>query len=131
MKIKMTNSSIGDVLNVLMKFDNCEGKLSYAIHKTKRKLINEYKDFEEIRNNLIRKYGEKDEETGNYLIRQDSEGFQKYKEEIMPISQDIVEVEIHQITQEEFDNSDYYNENVSTKEYDLLEALFVKREDEE
>ena len=129
MKIKMTNSSIGDVLNVLMKFDNCEGKLSYVIHKTKRKLINEYKDFEEIRNNLIRKYGEKDEETGNYLIRQDSEGFQK--EEIMPISQDIVEVEIHQITQEEFDNSDYYNENVSTKEYDLLEALFVKREDEE
>ena len=130
MIMKMNNATVMEILNVLGKFDECEGKLSYAIHKTKRKMVTEFQDFETVRNKMIIKYG-KEDENGNYSIKPGTEEYQKYMDEIIPISQDVVEIDVYQISQEDFDKSEYYNEKASTKDYDILEALFVKKDDSE
>lgn len=130
MKIKLNNATLVDIMGTLSKFDNASGKLSYAIHKTKRKLADDVKDFEDIRNKLIVKYGDENED-GTYTIHKDTEAYNKYINEIIPISEELVEVELYQITREEFDNSDYYNEKASTKDYDILEVLFVKKDESE
>ena len=126
--MKMNNATLMELINVLNKFNECDGKLSYAIHKTKRKMMAEFEDFESVRNQLILKYGTEDE-NGNYTIQQGTDAYKKYLDEIIPVSQDVVDIDVYQITQEEFDNSNYYNEKATTRDYDVLESLFVKREE--
>ena len=87
---------------MLNKFAGVTGKLGYAISKTKGRMEIEFKPFEEERMKLIRKYGTPDE-NGNYSVSQDAE---------------------------DFNNSNYYVEDASVRDYDLLKALFVERKEE-
>ena len=130
MKIKMNNASLLDAFKTINKFSECTGKLAYALSKTRRKMAAEVKDFEDTRDGLIRKYGTEDE-NGNIRIEPDTEGYTKFINEIIPISQDIVEVDIYQISREEFEDADYYCEEATMRDYEMLEALFVKAEEKD
>ena len=130
MNIKMSNASMLDTFRVMNKFTDCTGKLAYALSKTRRKMAAEVKDFEDTRDGLIRKYGSEDEE-GNIRIEPNTEGYQKFIDEIIPISQDVVEIDVYQITKEEFDDADYYCEDATVRDYEILEALFVKNEEKD
>lgn len=129
MKIKMTNLFLMDAINMLNKFAGVTGKLGYAISKTKGRMEIEFKPFEEERMKLIRKYGTPDE-NGNYSVSQDDEHFLDFANEVTSIADEIVEIDIHQISAEDFNNSNYYVEDASVRDYDLLKALFVERKEE-
>lgn len=130
MKIKMTNLFLMDTINMLNKFATVTGKLGYAISKTKGRMEIEFKPFEEERMKLIRKYGTPDE-NGNYVVKQDNEHFLDFANEVTSIADEIVEIDVHQISAEDFNNSDYFVEDASVRDYDLLKALFVERKEED
>ena len=72
--MKITNGTIVELIEVINKFQDVTGKLAYAMAKNRLILGEHMKDFEEVRNNLIKKYGTEDE-NGNVSINQDSENY--------------------------------------------------------
>lgn len=130
MNIKMTNAAIIEILQSLGKFDGVSGKLGYAISRTKNNMVREIKPFEDMRDNLFRKYAEKDENGNPTSIKPNTDGFKNFIEEITPISQIAIDIDVFQISQEEFDKSDSYSEAASVKDYDVLQ-LFIKKEEKQ
>lgn len=127
MKINMSIFNVMETLQTLNKFADVTGKLGYAIAKTKSRMVNEVQIFDEERDKLIKKYGEKNEE-GNYYIPQESKNAKVFIDEITSIGSENVEIDFKQVTREEFDKADIFNEQCSTKDYELLELLFVENE---
>ena len=60
----------------------------------------------------------------------ETEEFYEFYKEFMAIAEEKVEIDIKQITQEEYDESDVYNKDCTTKDYDLIEAMFVIKDKE-
>ncbi len=126
MKIKMNNITIMEIMQVINKFGFVTGKLGYAISKTKSRMLTEIQPFESEREKLITKYGTKDEESGQITIDPASPNFKEFQKEITPLVNDLCEIDIYQVTKEEFDSADIFNEDCSSRDYDLLEAIFVE-----
>lgn len=129
MKINLTNLALIETLNMLNKFNNVTGKLGYAIARTKSKMMAELKPFEDERNKLIEKYGVVGKD-GQYSVPQDSENFTDFAREVTAIAEETVEIDFHQVSQEVFDNTDVYSEDCTTRDYELLEVLFVEKQKE-
>lgn len=130
MKIKFNNVSLAETLQILNKFNQVSGKLGYAISKTKKIITRQLEPFEEERQKLFQKYGEKDEQTGNLRIDQNSENFTKFMEQFKPLAQDIqIELDIFQITREEFEGNESLFEvkDATVNDFDLLQELFIKK----
>ena len=117
-----------DIFRTMNKFTECTGKLAYALSKTRSKMTKYVVDFEEKRDELIRKYGTEDE-SGTISIAPGTEEYQKFINEMVPISQEVVEIDIHQISKEEFDEANYYCKEANVRDYEILETLFVKVEE--
>lgn len=128
MMIKMTKGNLMDIFRTMNKFTECTGKLAYALSKTRSKMTKYVVDFEEKRDELIRKYGTEDE-SGTISIAPGTEEYQKFINEMVPISQEVVEIDIHQISKEEFDEANYYCKEANVRDYEILETLFVKVEE--
>jgi hypothetical protein len=124
--MKITNGTIVELIEVISKFQNVTGKLAYAMAKNRRILGEHMKDFEEVRNELINKYGETDE-NGNTFINQNSENYQAFVDEIVPILNILVDVDLFQLDKDEFELP--YCENATMNDYSLIEAVFVKQEE--
>ena len=128
--IKGTNEVFITVLNTLNKFSSVTGKLGYGISKTKKSIIQEIEPFEEQRKMLIEKYGEKNEEIGNIQIKQDSENFQKFIEELKPLLDIELEIPFWQVTQEQFEsNQSLFASEANVDDYDILQELFIEKEE--
>ena len=121
----MNNLNLMGIIRILNKFSFVTGALGYAINKTKRKMIVEAQIFEEERMKLFEKYGENDGE-GNYSVDPNTDYFPEYYKELTSIGEEMVEIDFKQVTKEEFEATDIYNENCSVEDYDILEALFVQ-----
>lgn len=126
MKINMTNFALLETIQMLNKFDFVTGKLGYAIARTKSKMMDELRPFEQERSKLIQKYGVQGE-NGDYSVPQDSENFTDFAREVTAIAEETVEIDFRQVSKEVFDNTDIYSDSCSAREYDLMEALFVER----
>jgi len=74
----------------------------------------------------LQKYGKLDE-NGNYFVDEKDENFAAFNDEIIPLVETKFEMNIYQVTQEEFDKADIYNESLSVEDYDRLQALFIER----
>lgn len=123
--MKITNGAIVEVIEVINKFQGTTGKLAYAMARNRRVLSECMKDFEEVRNELIKKYGTADED-GSISINQDSENYQAFLEELVPILNLAVDVDLFQLDKDEFELP--YCENATMNDYSLIEAIFVKQE---
>ena len=128
MKVKFSNGSLLELIQVINKFSDCTGKLAYVLNKSKRRMLEEAEDFDKVREGLIRKYGEEDKD-GNIAIKPGTENYKNFLNEIIPISQEVVEIDILQLTKEEYDKCDYYSDNVTLRDYELIESIFVSREE--
>lgn len=133
MKIKFSNASLLELVQVINKFSDCTGKLAYVLNKSKRRMLEEAEDFDKVREGLIRKYGEEDE-NGNIGIKPGTNAYKDFLNEIIPISQEIVEIDVLQLTKEEYDKCDFYSDDVTLRDYELIESIFIasdKKEDDE
>lgn len=126
MKINMTNFALLETIQMLNKFDFVTGKLGYAIARTKSKMLDELRPFEQERTKLIQKYGVQGED-GQYFVPQDSENFTDFAREVTAIAEETVEIDFRQVSKEVFENTDIYSDSCSAREYDLMETLFVER----
>lgn len=129
MKIKMTNFALTSVMNTLTKFANVTGKLGYAISMTNDDIRIKARPFYAEREKLIRKYGT-DDGKGNISVSADSEHYIDYAKELTDVLEMDVEVDFYQISRDEFNACNYYNENADTHDYDVLKALFIKPDED-
>ena len=126
MKITMNNMALIELLQTLNRFANVTGKLGYAISKTKKGMESELAVFEVERQKLIKKYGA-DDGKGNFAVDEKSESYQDFVKEVTEIAEEQVEINFFQVSQEVFNKTDYYSDECSVRDYDILEALFVEK----
>lgn len=131
MKIKFNNNTLSIIFQKLNKFISISGKLGYAISKTKKQIIQQLEPFEEEKRKLFEKYGTQDEENYQLKIETDSENYQKFIEQIIPLLQIEVEIDIFQITREEFEKHEemFDISEATVEDFDLLQELFIKKQD--
>lgn len=78
----LTNIEMSNYLMFLKNISGkVNGKLAYAVSRNMRKLANEVLEFEEIRNNLIDKYGTKNKD-GISVIKIGTEAYDNFLEDI-------------------------------------------------
>ena len=126
--MKITNGAIVELIETMNKFQGVTGKLAYALAKNRRLLSEHLKDFEEVKSGLIKKYGTEDE-NGNIAVSPDSENYNAFLEEIVPVLNIAVDVDLFQLDKDEFELP--YCENATMNDYSLIEAVFVKQENKE
>ena len=96
-------------------------------------MMDELKPFDEQREKLIEKYGEKTENDG-YAIDPESDNYKKFMDEIMPLANEImIGIDIYQVTQEDFDNNEslFDCKEATVKDFDMINALFVNTDKQE
>lgn len=90
--MELTNIEISNHINALNQIKTkVTGKLGFIVAKNLRKLINEFSEFECVRNQLINKYGTVDEQ-GTFGIKAGTEAYNSFLKEIQEyydIKQDV------------------------------------------
>lgn len=104
--MKLTNKEIFENLSSLLKIsDKVTGKVGYAVSYNIRKLSDEVPEYENMRDDLIKKYGTEDEE-GKVGIRIGSEEYQKFSEEIEQYDKMEFDINIIMVKPEDLESSD-------------------------
>lgn len=116
-----------EALNTLNKVTNATGKAGFAVYKAIRILSEETQDFNKVREDLVKKYGE-DMGDGKIGIKEESDGYQKFIEEINPILSEEVKVNLTPLTEDEFEK--LADDNLTAHDYFLLEALLIPDKEE-
>lgn len=112
--MKLTNNQMNIYAYALKKlFNKTEGKLSYVISKNYRVMANELQEYEEIRNQIIEKYGDLDEESGNYILSVNSDGFKNFVEDMKPYDDIECEVNILMLKPEDLYSSTLTAQDIS------------------
>lgn len=122
--MKLTNVEMSACLNSLKEISaKTKGKLSYAVARNIRKLTNELVEFENIRNNLICKYGSEVKSENRFVIDPQSnpEGFEKYWQDMQEYIYISHDVDIFKIDPIEFETSDLTAEDIMNIEFMINE----------
>ena len=72
-------------------------RVSYGLAKLANKLNPQLKIIEDVRQGLVKKYGETDEETKQLAVKQDSENFEKFVAEFNELMEQEVELVIEKV----------------------------------
>lgn len=94
----LTNETMFDSLTVLSQAEE-KGMLGYAIAVNRRKIASEVKEWADLRDHLIRKYGT---DQGNGQFSMSHEAAAQFLEELKPYSDITAEVSVMQVTPEVF-----------------------------
>lgn len=107
--MKLTLNSImiaEDVLNKLADKQGLKAKTSFALAMNIKALSEPIHTFENVKNDLIRKYGEKEKEgEDTYIVNKDSKNFDKFVEEYRSLMETEIDVKIKKIKIEELDGT--------------------------
>lgn len=105
-----------------------QGKASYAISKNLRKINQEIAAYEEFRNSLVEKYGEKTE-SGGYTISMSSEHWTDFVSELTPVANECTDLDIYYMSESEFDV--VFCEAWTPADYELIYQILVKHPSQE
>lgn len=96
--MKVTNGQVFVAVEPLKKLmaEKLPVKPAWGLAKLSQKLNEPYKAIEDVRNNLIRKYGEVDEK-GNTAVKQDSASWAKFVEEFNELMKQETEIVFEKI----------------------------------
>lgn len=122
--MKLTNIEMSAYLNSLKEISGkTKGKLSYAVARNIRKLTNELVEFENIRNDLICKYGAEVKAENRFVIdpQNNPEGFEKYWKDMQEYVYISHEIDIFKIDPIEFETSDLTAEDIMNIEFMINE----------
>lgn len=105
----ITNGTVIGYLNALQLISDVEFPVSitYAIKKNHRKLVSEYKDYEEQKNSLMERFP-KVEKDPEYI---------KALQELLDIE---VSVDFHMLSESIFENGDF---NITAAQLEILEFM--------
>ena len=112
---------IHDVLYKIGEQD-IHGKLAFLCYRNVSKLSATIDDFNRQKDVLVRKYGEQFD--GRFSIAVNSENYDKFLEQINPILAHTEEIDLYQLSQEEFEALS--DANLSVKDYAVLDRWLVK-----
>ena len=120
MKLKTIQAdNLLSAFSMMMK--NCKGIVGYALAKNVRLLNTELTEYNNIKQELFRKYGEEDK--GQLVIKKESDNFQKYLEEIKPYNDIEIEIDFMKVKEKDLIDSGLTGEEM----YLLLDYI---KEDE-
>ena len=105
-------------LQQIEQLPQATGKVGYAIYKNITILSNATKEFRQMQNDLIKKYGQ------NNSINEKSPNWQKFVQELKPLLDIECDVNLFQISEDEI-----YNEVFTPQDYFVLHEIVVKKED--
>ena len=105
-------------LQQIEQLPQATGKVGYAIYKNITILNNATKEFRQMQNDLIKKYGQNDS------INEKSPNWQKFVQELKPLLDIECDVNLFQISENEI-----YNEVFTPQDYFVLHEIVVKKED--
>lgn len=105
-------------LQQIEQLPQATGKVGYAIYKNITILNNATKEFRQMQNDLIKKYGQNDS------INEKSPNWQKFVQELKPLLDIECDVNLFQISEDEI-----YNEVFTPQDYFVLHEIVVKKED--
>ena len=105
-------------LQQIEQLPQATGKVGYAIYKNITILNNATKEFRQMQNDLIKKYGQ------NNSINEQSPNWQKFVQELKPLLDIECDVNLFQISEDEI-----YNEVFTPQDYFVLHEIIVKKED--
>lgn len=104
-------------LQQIEQLPQATGKVGYAIYKNITILNNATKEFRQMQNDLIKKYGQ------NNSINEQSPNWQKFVQELKPLLDIECDVNLFQISEDEI-----YNEVFTPQDYFVLHEIVVKKE---
>jgi len=119
--MKMDMATALAASNAFNKCGNVTGKTGYAIYKNAKIFSDHVAPFNQVRDNLINKYGEEDE-TGNKSISEASDNWPEFLKELEPIVSMVDEIEPYRIDVVDLPPI----EALSAQEYSLLEYILTK-----
>ena len=105
-------------LQQIEQLPQATGKVGYAIYKNITILSNATKEFRQMQNDLIKKYGQ------NNSINEQSPNWQKFVQELKPLLDIECDINLFQISEDEI-----YNEVFTPQDYFVLHEIVVKKED--
>ena len=119
---KNTNYSfIMEANAALVRMSSLTGKIGFAIMRTRNALKPEIDIIDEMRNNLIKKYGK------DGKIKPEDDGWNAFIKEYIDFLNDTkVDIEIHQIEPDEWNDDAVYCESAQAQDYFLVKSLLVK-----
>lgn len=124
--MKIANEILLRVKVLMSQNVQVQGKASYALSKNIRKINRELEAYEEYRNSLVAKYGDKGEDN-NYTISPSSDKWTDFVIELTPVANECVEVDIYYMSDEDFDN--IFCETWTPADYDLLYQVVVQKQE--
>lgn len=128
--MKMNYGALNALSEALNRMSGLTGRAGFAIARTKRSIRSEVEVFGELRDNLVRKYGKK-KENGAISIAPGDERWGEFLAEFQELFVRETEVELYQLSKDEFDPDGIYCESAKADDYELFEAMMVKAEEKE
>ena len=128
--MKITYGMLFKLSETLNRMSGLTGKPGFSIAKTKRAIAQETEVFVELRDNLVTKYGESNE-NGGYSIKPGSKHWEEFIAEFSELHGEEVDVDIHRLSADEYDIDKMYCENATAADYELFELIMVEKKDED
>lgn len=123
MKINITNGGMEVAIEAINKFSSiATGKEAYAMFRNLRILQSEIQDYTKFKNELVVKYGKETEE-GVYSIEPNTEEYNKFLEELLPVINTALEVDVYQLDNFELPEC----KTATVNDYLILEQIMAKK----
>lgn len=124
--MKISYNNIMAIDEAMALITDAKGRVGYAVYKNRKNLSPFISDVYHTRDLIIQELGEQDPENeGRYYIRRDDkENIDKLTEKLKEKLEESVDVDLYQIDRADWD--EFYDENLSAENYNLLEIVLVK-----
>lgn len=123
--MKTENERILQYVGALDQCKDVTGFPGMIIAIARRKMSEEIAEYAKEKQRIFEKYGQKQED--GWMIPKDSPEFKKAMEEIMQIATYQTEVNIPQVSEEEFVQK-FQSDSLTAENYSILYEIFVKKE---
>lgn len=111
--MKLTNEQMFNSIVVLQNLRET-GRLGYAIARNRRKLIDESKEYMDIREEILKKYGNENGEGQYYIPKEKTADFSNEISEYSGIEHD---VDVFQVSEDEFMSGDLDSNQMFTLDW--------------
>lgn len=123
--MKAENEKILQYIAALEKCKNATGFSGMLIAIARRKMSEEIREYIKEKQRILEKYGQKQD--NGWIIPKDSPDMQAAIEEIMQIATYQTEVNVPQVSEEEFVQK-FQSDSLTAENYSILYEIFVKKE---
>lgn len=121
--MKLTNIEMSNkLINLNDISDKVSGKLAYAVARNIRKISAEIIEFENIKNQLINKYGTADE-NGLSSVNVGTEGYEKFMDEIKEYTSIEHDIDIYKVSEDEIFKSDLNAKEIINLDFMIEETV--------